>query len=107
VKIKTIKSWDWKNNTCLKTFLGHSALIFKITIHTTDIFSSQSADGNLGIWNLWSGECKLSLNREKKLIWSINKFSDKIHVCLGDERTIRISEISPSLFSEKIRINAL
>jgi WD40 repeat protein len=72
----TIKLWDLEQQSCLKTFTGHSreirAVIFIPASATTpELLVSASDDLTIRIWDIALGECLKILNGHSQGIWSL------------------------------------
>jgi WD40 repeat protein len=59
---QTVKLWDVKTGSCLRTLLGHTRWVWSVTFSSDDkTVVSCSEDETIKIWDVQTGECLKTL----------------------------------------------
>lgn len=66
----TIKLWELKTGTCIRTLEGHTNSVLKVCFITGGVASS-SSDGLIKIWNYKSGACVETLEGHTNKVWGL------------------------------------
>jgi len=84
--------WDISTGNCLKTFYGHSGIIYKVTFSPFgNHIASGSDDNTLKIWDTSTGKCINTFTGHNGSVISIDYSPDDIHIASGStDETIRI-----------------
>ena len=53
----TIKIWDIKSGSCIKTLKGHTGFVYSLSILSTDKIVSCAGDNTIKVWDIRSGSC--------------------------------------------------
>lgn len=85
----TMKLWDSKGK-CLKTFNGHSSLIYCYIIINEDIIATGSFDKTIKLWNLSKSEPILTFIGHTGTIYKILQINDDYIASCSEDKTIRI-----------------
>ena len=69
---KTIKLWNIKDGSCLRTFEGHVASVLKVAFLSagTQLLSA-GADGLIKLWNVRTAECIATFDAHEDKIWAL------------------------------------
>ncbi|WP_341528444.1 NB-ARC domain-containing protein [Nostoc sp. UHCC 0302] len=96
-----VRLWDTTTGQCIKTLAGHTNHILAIAFHplpqppllsgTGGILVSSSADQNIKLWNIETGECLKTLTEHQATVWSV-AFSPNGHMLAsgGADQIVRI-----------------
>ncbi len=64
---QTVKLWDLSTGRCLKTFEGHTQLVWSVAFSSdSQILASGSQDDTIKIWDVRTGECIKTLRNDRR-----------------------------------------
>ena len=68
----TIKMWNLRDFTCIKTFEGHTASSLKVRFISNGLqLLSSGADGLVKLWNVHDNECVNTFDKHEDKIWAL------------------------------------
>ena len=101
----TLKIWDLKSGTLLRTLYGHNAKISSVAVSPDNRYIASSADGGTArLWDVYGGHGMRDLGGHAKLISSVAFASGGNQVLTASTDVIKIWETSTGKELRSVRI---
>ena len=86
----TIKIWDLKNYTCIKTLKGHTGHVYSLNQLPDGKLISGASDWSLIAWDLEKGEQVFTLEGHEECVNSIDVFPDGKILTSSTDQTVKL-----------------